>query len=94
MRRTQLYLDDQLWNVLHAGARARKTTVSELVREAIRERYFGKHEERMKAMQNFVGSRKGESDPIDAVGYIRSLREDSRMDRLYKKCPCLSIRTF
>ena len=85
MRRTQLYLDDQLWNALRAAARSRKTTVSELVREAIRERYFGKHEERMKAMQDFVGIRKDEPDPIDAVEYVRSLRKDSRMDRLHKK---------
>ncbi len=37
MRRTQLYLDDQLWNALHARALSQKTTVSQLVREAIRE---------------------------------------------------------
>jgi len=83
MRRTQLYLDDQLWNALHVRARSRKTTVSELVREAIRERYFGQHEERRKAMQEFVGSRKEASKPVDAVEYVRCLRQGSRLERLH-----------
>jgi hypothetical protein len=35
MGRTQLYLDDNLWNVLHTRARTGKTTISELVLEAV-----------------------------------------------------------
>ena len=85
MRRTQLYLDDHLWNALHARARIRKTTVSELVREAVRERYFGRRDEQVKAMQEFVGIRKGRSEPLDAVEFVRSLRRGDRLDRLYKK---------
>ncbi len=85
MRRTQLYLDDHLWNALHTRARSRKTTVSELVREAVRERYLGKRDERMKAMQDFVGIRKEGSDGLNAVEYVRNLRRGDRLDRLHKK---------
>jgi hypothetical protein len=85
MRRTQLYLDDHLWNALHARARSGRTTVSELVREALRERYLAKRDEQMKAMQEFVGIRKGRSAPVDAVEYVRSLRRGDRLDRLHKK---------
>ena len=85
MRRTQLYLDDHLWTALHARARSRKTTVSELVREAVRERYLGRRDEQMKAMQEFVGIRKERSEPLDTVAYVRSLRQGGRLDRLYKK---------
>jgi len=85
MRRTQLYIDDHLWNALHAGARSRRTTVSELVREALRERYLAKRDEQMKAMQEFVGIRRERSAPVDAVEYIRSLRRGDRLDRLHKK---------
>ena len=85
MRRTQLYLDDHLWNALHTRARSRKTTVSELVREAVRERYLGKQDEQMKAMQEFVGIRKERSEPLDAVEYIQSLRRGDRLDRLREK---------
>lgn len=85
MRRTQLYLDDDLWNALHARAHSRKTTVSELVREAVRERYFGSQEQRIKAMQEFIGIRKHRSEPHDAVEYVQSLRRSDRLDRLHKK---------
>jgi Arc/MetJ family transcription regulator len=85
MRRTQLYLDDDLWNALHARARSRKSTVSELVREAVRERYFGQRDEQMKAMQEFVGIRKERSEPVDAVEYVRHLRRGDRLNRLHKK---------
>ena len=82
MRRTQLYLDDPLWEALHARARSRKTTISELVREAAREHYLSGRDEQRKAMQEFVGSRKRASDTSDSVQYIRSLRRSDRLDRL------------
>jgi len=55
------------------------------VREALRERYLARRDEQMKAMQEFVGIRKGRSEPLDAVGYVRSLRRSDRLDRLHKK---------
>jgi len=85
MRRTQLYLDEHLWNALHARARSRKTTVSELVRQAVREHYFGKRDEQAKAMQEFVGIRQEPSESLDAVEYVRSLRRGNRLDRLQTK---------
>jgi predicted DNA-binding ribbon-helix-helix protein len=85
VRRTQLYLDDHLWTALHARARSRKTTVSELVREAVRERYLGRRDEQMKAMREFVGIRKDRSEPLDAVEYVRGLRQGGRLERLHKK---------
>jgi len=50
------------------------------VREAVRERYLGGREERMKAMQEFVGIRK--ESPGDSAEYVRSLRRSGRIDRL------------
>jgi hypothetical protein len=85
MRRTQLYLDDHLWNVLHTQARSRKTSVSELVREAMRDRYLAKRDEQAKAMQEFVGIRKNRSETVDAVKHIRSLRRGDRLERLNGK---------
>ena len=84
MRRTQLYLDDDLWNALHVRARSQKTTISELVRTAVRERYPGGREARKKAMREFVGIRKGQAGPFDAVEYVRNLRRGRRLDRLHK----------
>lgn len=85
MRRTQLYLDDDLWGALHARARSQQTTVSELVRTAVRERYIGNHGQRMKAMQAFVGIRRRASDTPDAVEMVRGLRRGDRLRRLAAK---------
>ena len=83
MRRTQLYLDDDLWNALHARARTQGTTVSDLVRRAARERYLGTLDGRREAMQAFVGIRKDRVEPADFD--VRSLRRGSRIERLGKR---------
>jgi hypothetical protein len=74
MRRTQLYFDDDLWGTLRARARSQQTTVSELVRIAVRERYVGNYGQRMEAMQAFIGIRKGTSETPDAAAVVRGLR--------------------
>ena len=84
MRRTQLYLDDDLWNALHARARAQQTTVSDLVRQAARQHYLSRLDERRAAMQAFVGIRKGRSEFSRPEEYVRSLRRGSRIERLGK----------
>jgi metal-responsive CopG/Arc/MetJ family transcriptional regulator len=81
VRRTQLYLDDQLWGALHARARREKKTVSELVRQAVRERYLGDREQRREAMQQFVGIRKSDGEAADSIAEVRRLRRGSRVDR-------------
>ncbi|HEX5235301.1 MAG TPA: ribbon-helix-helix protein, CopG family [Silvibacterium sp.] len=82
MRRTQLYLDESLWSVLHRQARSRKTTVSDLVRQAVRERYMQGGEERAHAMRAIVGMWKDRPEFEDSAAYVREMRRDSRMARL------------
>jgi metal-responsive CopG/Arc/MetJ family transcriptional regulator len=84
MRRTQLYLDEQLWGALHARAQNEKTTVSELVRQAVRERYIGHLETRRAAMQSFIGIRKARPEDLNPRSEVRRLRRGSRLDRLGK----------
>jgi Arc/MetJ family transcription regulator len=79
MRRTQLHLDDQIWDALHTLAQSQKTTVSELIRRAVRERYLGSQEQRMLAMQSFIGSRKARGGAADAVEEVRNLRRGARL---------------
>ena len=82
MRRTQLYLDEQLWGALHARAQRENTTISELVRQAVRERYVGSHEQRLSAMQGFAGIRKPRAGDTNATEEVRRLRKGNRIDRL------------
>ncbi len=81
MRRTQLYLDDQLWLALHARARNEKTTISDLVRQAVRDRYLGSREQRSAAMRAFIGIRKSRASR-DASEEVRQLRRGLRIDSL------------
>jgi hypothetical protein len=85
VRRTQLYLDNDLWEALHARAERSGTTISELVREAVRERYLGSLEVRKQAMQAVVGLWKDRREIGDSTTYVRSLRRGTRLDRLRKK---------
>ena len=82
MKRTQLYLDEDLWTALHEHARQQKTTVSDLVRRAARDRYMGNLDERRAAMMGIVGLWKNRSDLEDTESYIRNLRDDDRMERM------------
>jgi|HubBroStandDraft_5_1064220.scaffolds.fasta_scaffold35343_4 hypothetical protein len=82
MKRTQLYLDDDLWSALHTQAILDRTSISELVRRAARERYMGNLEERRTAMMGIVGLWKDRTDMADTETYIRNLREDDRLERL------------
>lgn len=84
MRRTQLYLEDDLWAALHAKARLEGATISQLVRVAVRERYMGNLEERRAAMLGIVGLWKdhaGFEDAQSAESFVRELREDNRLER-------------
>jgi hypothetical protein len=82
MKRTQLYLDDELWTALHVRARLGGTTISELVRTAARDRYMGNLEERRAAMEGIVGLWEDRADLADSETYVRNLRRGTRMKRL------------
>ncbi len=82
MKRTQLYLDDELWSVLHVRARLGGTSISELVRTAARDHYMGNPAERRAAMQGIVGLWKNRTDLPDTETYIRKLRTGARIKRL------------
>ncbi len=82
VKRTQLYLDDDLWQALHTRAAMEKTTVSDLVRTAARERYLEDSEKRRKALLGIVGIWKDRDDLPDTETYVRSLRKGARLKRL------------
>jgi hypothetical protein len=70
---------------LRARAQREGTTISHLVRQAARERYLGKLNERTAAMHAFVGLGKDRSEFSDSAEYVRSLRRGSRIERLRKR---------
>jgi plasmid stability protein len=81
VKRTQLYLDDDLWKTLHIRASQSGQSVSELVRRALREKYLGTGSRRY-AMRAFIGIRRGRRDLPDTEAYVRQLRKGDRLKRL------------
>jgi Ribbon-helix-helix protein, copG family len=82
MRRTQLYLDDDIWKALHVQSRQRRTSISDLVRQAVRDRYGSSPANRRQAMMALVGMWKDRDDLPDATTYIRRLRRGKRLNRI------------
>ena len=55
--------------------------MSELVREAVRERYLSGSSRRQEIFRAFAGSRKDRPELADSAKYVRELRQGSRLDR-------------
>jgi hypothetical protein len=79
MKRTQLYLDEDIWKTLHIHSRQQRTSISELVRQALRDRYGSSPVNRSRAMQALVGLRGDRNDLSDTGKYIRQLRKGKRL---------------
>lgn len=82
MKRTQLYLNEDIWKVLHIRSRQQGTSISDLVRQAVREKYGSLPVSRREAMQAFVGMWKDREDMRDSTAYVRGLRKGKRLKRI------------
>jgi len=82
MRRTQLYLDNDIWKALHVRSRQQRTSISELVRQAVRDRYGSSPANRRQAMAALVGMWKDRDDLPSTTTYIRRLRKGKRLKRI------------
>jgi hypothetical protein len=81
MKRTQLYLDENVWKALHIRSWQQGVSISELVRRAVSDKYGKSPKDRQKAMQALVGLRKNRPD-LDSTAHIRRLRKGKRLTRL------------
>ena len=84
MKRTQLYMEDDVWKVLQIRAKQSKSTISELVRQAVREKYLDDKSKRREAMLSAIGIWKDRTDLPDTETYVRGLRNDRRLKRIFK----------
>jgi hypothetical protein len=82
MRRTQLYLRENIWKTLHVRSRQQGTSISELVRQAIDEKFGNSPANRKEAMQALVGLRRDRRDLPDTATYVRKLRKGKRLRRI------------
>lgn len=83
VKRTQLYLDQEMARTLAALSRQRGTTVSELVRESLRERYMSQKEvDKASLARPLGGIWKSRKDLKNIDRTIRKLRRGTRLKRL------------
>ena len=82
MKRTQLYLNEDIWKALHIRSRQQGTSISELVRQAVRDKYGSSPARRKQAMQALVGMWKDRKDLPDSTTYVRRLRKGTRLRRI------------
>ncbi len=82
MKRTQLYLHEDIWKALHIRSRQQRTSISELVRQAVRDKYGSSAASRKEAMQAIVGLWKDRKDLPDTESYVRRLRKGKRLRRI------------
>ena len=82
MKRTQLYLNEDIWKALHVRSRQQGTSISELVRQAVRDKYGSSPASRRQTMQALVGLWKDRKDLPDSTAYVRRLRKGNRLKRI------------
>jgi hypothetical protein len=82
MKRTQLYLNEDIWKALHIRSRQQGTSISELVRQAVRDKYGSSPASRRQAMQALVGMWKDRRDLPDSTTLVRRLRKGKRLERI------------
>jgi Ribbon-helix-helix protein, copG family len=82
MRRTQLYLDDEMSRFLTAESRRRGTTLSALVREAVAAAY-GRAEsaDRGAIIRRLAGVWADREDIGPTASFVRELRRSTRPER-------------
>jgi len=83
MKRTQLYLDEEMARILSALSRQTGRTVSDLVRESLQERYMsGKELDKGSLARQIGGIWAKRKDRGDINSLVRKLRKGKRLRRL------------
>jgi predicted transcriptional regulator len=80
--RTQIYLDEDLLRVLKMIARQRRSTVSDIIRSALRDKYLEHKADRAQILLSAVGAWGDREELGDSTAYVRGLRKGTRAARL------------
>lgn len=78
MKRTQIYLDEDIYMALCSQSKALGISLSESIRQILRENLQKKPADFLAALENVSGMWKDQCGDVDT--YIRELRQDRRYD--------------
>jgi predicted DNA-binding protein len=83
MKRTQLYLDEEMARTLATLGRQKGKTVSELVRESVEEKYMSRKDlDKGQLARQLAGVWRDRKDLKDIDRMLRRLRKGTRLKRL------------
>ena len=83
MKRTQLYIEDDVFRILRRMSKEKTTSISELVRAAVRKEYaLEKPAHAEDVLREAAGIWKDRKDLRSADRYVREMRKDTRRERL------------
>ncbi len=85
MTTAQVALEDWAWAALQAVAAKKGIPVSEWIRSAVEEKYLRVPGARLGAFRAWQAPWRDREDIGDSSEYVRQLREDGRLDRLYSE---------
>jgi len=77
MRRTQIYLDEALYDYLREEGKAKKKTISDIIREKIRSTMPNNTENIIKNASNAYGVWRDKEMDVDK--YVRAARKDRKL---------------
>ena len=83
MKRTQLYIEDDVFRVLRRISKEKTVSISELVRAAVKKVYaLEKPEHADDVLREAAGIWKDRKDLRSTEQYVRGMRKDTRRERL------------
>lgn len=86
MKRTQLYIEDDVIKTLRRVSKEKAVSISELVRAAVRRTYsLEKPDDADLILKEAAGIWKDRKDILSAERYVRQMRKDTRKERLGRK---------
>lgn len=74
MKRTQIYIDEDVFSFLEKESKTARRSISEIIRESIKEKYRYKSNGLMKRLHSVFGM--WSTRDIDVNKYIKSIRRD------------------
>ncbi len=86
MKRTQLYIEDDVFKALRRVSKEKAVSISELVRAAVKKTYtLEKPDDADLILKEAAGIWKERKDLPSAERYVRQMRKDTRKERLGRK---------
>ncbi len=74
MRRTQIYLDEEIFSILEQESKTKHITVSEVIRRSLKQSLVRREQKIRKNLERVFGLWSDRS--IDTEQYVRDLRKD------------------